>query len=144
MEASFGALHKRRTYLHKLNAIGYFGSGLDENVCAVYFLAHNYKAGDEVFVFGFLHGAYTARATAGLVARVGLCQDIQVSQLWEIYSGWKRKDSTIPIGETPSGKLISAVADQTEKDVEEEDWINFAPGNRKAAPYRIKKGTAYW
>lgn len=67
--------------------LGYFGSGLDENFCAVYFLANNYKAGDEVFVFGFLHGAYTARATAGLVARVGICQDIQVSQLWEIYSG---------------------------------------------------------
>ena len=42
---------------------GAFGEGLSENVCEGYnFLVNNYEEGDEVYIFGFSHGAYTARA----------------------------------------------------------------------------------
>ncbi len=145
MEASLGALHKRKRWVLELSAIGYFGSGLDENVCEAYnFLANNYNPGDEIFFFGFSRGAYTARATAGLVACVGICQDIQMSRFWEMYSAYKAKDPAISIGETPWGKLNNAVADKAEKDLEEEDWMTIAPRNRKNAPYRVPKGTGYW
>lgn len=52
---------------------GAFGFGLFANVRTAYrFLALNYESGDEVFVFGFSRGAYTARSLAGMIARVGL------------------------------------------------------------------------
>ncbi len=52
---------------------GAFGFGLFHNVIAAYrFLAQNYEPGDEIFIFGFSRGAYTARSVAGMVGRVGL------------------------------------------------------------------------
>lgn len=52
---------------------GAFGLGLFNNVRNAYrFLALNYAPGDEVFVFGFSRGAYTARSVAGLVGSIGL------------------------------------------------------------------------
>ncbi len=52
---------------------GAFGLGLFHNVLAGYrFLSLNYEPGDEIYVFGFSRGAYTARSLAGMVAKVGL------------------------------------------------------------------------
>lgn len=52
---------------------GAFGFGLFANVTAAYrFLALNYEPGDEIFVFGFSRGAYTARSIVGMIGRVGL------------------------------------------------------------------------
>lgn len=52
---------------------GAFGLGLFANVRSAYrFLALNYDPGDEIFVFGFSRGAYTARSLVGMVGRVGL------------------------------------------------------------------------
>lgn len=52
---------------------GAFGFGLFNNIRAGYrFLALNYDPGDEIFVFGFSRGAYTARSLVGMVGRVGL------------------------------------------------------------------------
>jgi uncharacterized protein (DUF2235 family) len=35
-------------------------------------LVENYNDGDEIFIFGFSRGAYTARALAGLVTKFGI------------------------------------------------------------------------
>ncbi len=52
---------------------GAFGYGLSRNVVAGYRdLALNYEPGDEIYVFGFSRGAYTARSVAGMIASVGL------------------------------------------------------------------------
>ncbi|MEZ0581008.1 DUF2235 domain-containing protein [Nocardioides sp. MH1] len=52
---------------------GAFGFGLYHNVVACYrFLAQNYEPGDQIFIFGFSRGAYTARSLAGMIGRVGL------------------------------------------------------------------------
>ena len=52
---------------------GAFGVGLDENLLAAYrFLALNYEPNDEIFVFGFSRGAYTARSLVGMVNYLGL------------------------------------------------------------------------
>jgi uncharacterized protein (DUF2235 family) len=41
---------------------GLFGYGLTENMIDGYrFLANNFEPGDEIYVFGFSRGAYTAR-----------------------------------------------------------------------------------
>jgi hypothetical protein len=50
-----------------------FGYGLSENIADAYrFLMQNYHPGDQVFVFGFSRGAYTARALCGLLEMCGL------------------------------------------------------------------------
>lgn len=50
-----------------------FGYGLSENIADAYgFLMKNYQPGDQVFVFGFSRGAYTARALCGLLEMCGL------------------------------------------------------------------------
>ena len=52
---------------------GLFGQGLDENIRLAYeWLVENYNDGDEIFIFGFSRGAYTARSLAGLVALEGI------------------------------------------------------------------------
>ena len=125
---------------------GYFGSGLDENVCEAYnFLANNYNPGDEVFFFGFSRGAYTARACAGLIANVGLCKDIQMSRFWEMYTIYKTKPREVKIEDTEWGKSNPAVEQKSEKEMKPEDWITISKGDKKMAPYKVPKGAgATW
>lgn len=50
-----------------------FGDGLFENISDAYkFLMKNYEPGDQIFLFGFSRGAYTARSIAALLYSVGL------------------------------------------------------------------------
>lgn len=65
-------------YLNKFIG-GAFGDGLQENVIDGYrFLANNYRPkdnnypGDEIYIFGFSRGAFTARSLAGLIGLCGL------------------------------------------------------------------------
>ena len=45
------------------------GKGLDKKLSDAYrFLIFNYTPGDEIYIFGFSRGAYTARSFAGLLA----------------------------------------------------------------------------
>jgi uncharacterized protein (DUF2235 family) len=56
------------------------GYGLDDNVLAAYaFLVHTYRAGDQIYLFGFSRGAYTVRVLAGLIHKVGLITPEQVN-----------------------------------------------------------------
>ncbi|MET0385056.1 MAG: DUF2235 domain-containing protein [Polyangiales bacterium] len=52
---------------------GAFGGGLEENIHDAYrFLAQNYERGDEIYLYGFSRGAYTARSTAGMIRKCGI------------------------------------------------------------------------
>ena len=52
---------------------GVFGQGLDDNIRLAYdWLIENYNDGDEIFIFGFSRGAFTARSLAGLIAIDGI------------------------------------------------------------------------
>src|ERR1019366_6027449 len=51
---------------------GAFGLGLSRDIRAGYkFLSDTYEVGDEVFVFGFSRGAYTARSLVGMIRNRG-------------------------------------------------------------------------
>ena len=81
---------------------GMFGQGLDDNIRLAYeWLIENYNDGDEIFIFGFSRGAYTARALAGLIAIDGILKagsPIGVAELFERYKKgdeetiWKLKE----------------------------------------------------
>ncbi len=73
---------------------GAFGFGLFDNVRTGYrFLALNYDPGDEVFVFGFSRGAYTARSLVGMIGRVGLLtrESLIADHLPEAVARYRRK-----------------------------------------------------
>ncbi|WP_330309055.1 MULTISPECIES: DUF2235 domain-containing protein [unclassified Streptomyces] len=49
------------------------GSGMRENLAEAYtYLMGHYEPGDQIYVFGFSRGAYTARALVGMLKAVGL------------------------------------------------------------------------
>jgi uncharacterized protein (DUF2235 family) len=68
---------------------GAFGEGIDENIRSGYmFLAQNYVAGDEIFIFGFSRGAFSARSLVGFIAVCGLLKRKMLGKLdeaWEYY-----------------------------------------------------------
>ena len=74
---------------------GGFGFGLEENVRAAYdWLVEHYHdeddgaGADEIYVFGFSRGAYTARSLVGFIGTVGLLRrgaPLSVNQLWQEY-----------------------------------------------------------
>jgi len=51
---------------------GAFGAGLSRRSRRVFGDSNVYEEGDEVFIFGFSRGAYTARSLAGMIAGCGL------------------------------------------------------------------------
>ncbi|EMD31049.1 hypothetical protein CERSUDRAFT_69622 [Gelatoporia subvermispora B] len=72
---------------------------LDAHVMGGYrFLMQNYRAGDKICLFGFSRGAYTARALAGMVHKVGLLprdNDQQVPFAYHMFcrtdaKGWEQ------------------------------------------------------
>ena len=68
---------------------GGFGIGLDANVRQAYnWLVDNYNDGDEIYIFGFSRGAYTARSLMGFISTCGLIKrgsPLMISQLWQAY-----------------------------------------------------------
>ncbi|KAI0368948.1 hypothetical protein BV20DRAFT_434793 [Pilatotrama ljubarskyi] len=76
-----------------------FAWHLSDHVSAGYeFLMQNYNAGDKICLFGFSRGAYTARALAGMLHKVGLlpaCNHQQVPFAYKMFTredelGWKQ------------------------------------------------------
>ncbi|TFK42265.1 hypothetical protein BDQ12DRAFT_645827 [Crucibulum laeve] len=75
------------------------GVHLNAHVMSGYeFLMQTYEAGDKIFLFGFSRGAYTARALAGMIHKIGLlpkCNHQQVPFAYKMYSredevGWRQ------------------------------------------------------
>ena len=70
---------------------GVFGTGLADNIRRAYrILSFHYEPGDEVFVFGFSRGAYTARSLVGFIGAVGLlkrgdCTEERERSAWQFY-----------------------------------------------------------
>ncbi len=66
---------------------GVFGMGLSRGVVAAYrWIAENYEPGDQLFLFGFSRGAYTARSTAGLIRNCGVVTDPSDTRIKEAYA----------------------------------------------------------
>ncbi|KAJ7631645.1 hypothetical protein DFH06DRAFT_1223719 [Mycena polygramma] len=90
--------HPKLAKFHKaIDAM--LGLHLNAHVMGGYeFLMQNYHHGDKICLFGFSRGAYTARALAGMLHKVGLlpkCNHQQVPFAYKMYSredevGWKQ------------------------------------------------------
>jgi hypothetical protein len=63
------------------------------------FLMQNYKVGDKIHIFGFSRGAYTARALAGMLHKIGLLPKDNVEQVPFAYKLFKAsKNETLADG----------------------------------------------
>ena len=69
---------------------GGFGFGISDNIKEGYrFLVSNYEPGDEIYIFGFSRGAYTARSLAGLIRNVGIIRREKLFLVDEAYGHYK-------------------------------------------------------
>jgi Uncharacterized alpha/beta hydrolase domain (DUF2235) len=70
---------------------GALGKGLTQNIRRAYkFLSFHYQPGDQVFIFGFSRGAFTARSLVGYIHAAGLlkrddCTPELEQRAWEFY-----------------------------------------------------------
>lgn len=77
-----------KRFLNKY-AGGAFGWGLDAKVKQAYqFLAQAYQPGDEIYLFGFSRGAFTARSVAGMIRKCGIVEDTStegINRAFDLY-----------------------------------------------------------
>jgi uncharacterized protein (DUF2235 family) len=72
---------------------GAFGWGLFDNIADAYrFLVFNYRTGDEIYIFGFSRGAFTARSLAGLIRKCGIVTPDRVAKVEEAFAFYKQRD----------------------------------------------------
>lgn len=102
---------------------GLFGEGLIDKIAGAYtFLVFNYEPGDEIFVFGFSRGAFTARAFVGFVRNLGIIQRKhapKISDAVELYKA--RKEA----GDHDAEELLNfrwKYSPEICVDVEEDAW----------------------
>jgi uncharacterized protein (DUF2235 family) len=73
---------------------GAFGYGLSSNIRDCYrWLALNYEPGDQLYLFGFSRGAYTARSLAGLIRNCGILEANNVDRVEEAYAFYRDRTS---------------------------------------------------
>ncbi len=72
---------------------GAFGKGLSKNIREAYgWLMQHYEEGDEIFIFGFSRGAYTARSLAGMVSQCGLLKPGAPLSVSEVFDRYAKRD----------------------------------------------------
>ncbi|KAK0642538.1 Uncharacterized protein DIS24_g8958 [Lasiodiplodia hormozganensis] len=89
-----------------------FGVGLSENVSSAYhYLSTNFHAkdsfhvNDEIFLFGFSRGAYTARVLSGLVTEMGLLKPEHLDKFPQAFEIYKKLSKATAV-KTDKGKLF--------------------------------------
>ena len=72
---------------------GALGWGLTENIEEAYrALVFCYEPGDEVYIFGFSRGAYTARSLAGLIRSCGIPPRDKVGEITDAINRYRSRD----------------------------------------------------
>lgn len=68
------------------------GDGIDANILSGYkFISWNYEPGDEIYLFGFSRGAYTARSLAGLIRKCGVLKTYDLNVFKDAYDLYRDK-----------------------------------------------------
>ncbi len=79
---------------------GALGRGLEDNIKDGYrFLANNYDKDDEIYLFGFSRGAFTARSLAGFIGWLGLVRKAELHHLGEIWKEYRDRKKGAKVSE---------------------------------------------
>ncbi|VDC01832.1 unnamed protein product [Peniophora sp. CBMAI 1063] len=85
------------TESYKIDSIlqGATAAGLGDKVQEAYgFIAHNYEPGDEIFLFGFSRGAYTARMVAWMIEEIGVLDRTDMDHFAGIFMSFLKHGKT--------------------------------------------------
>jgi uncharacterized protein (DUF2235 family)/phage tail protein X len=102
---------------------GIFGEGLLDNIVNAYsFLVFNYEVGDEIYIFGFSRGAFTARSFAGFLRTVGILPRSEAGHIAQSVEAYKHRG----IDEDPDSERFltyrSKASPQICCDLKEDAW----------------------
>lgn len=101
---------------------GVFGAGLVKNLSDGYrFLIFNHSPGDEIYVFGFSRGAYTARSFAGLLSTCGILDRQHARHANEAVDLYKRRSKTEAFREE-AARFRSTCSPQLCVSEQEDEW----------------------
>ncbi len=116
---------------------GLLGLGLNLNLEEAYRnLAFAYEPGDEIHLFGFSRGAFTARSLAGFIRAAGLPQRDGVARIPEALARYRsRRNSTRPDHEE-SFEFRLGYAPRVTTSGKEREWRR-AGGHPEGTPLRI-------
>jgi len=121
---------------------GLFGEGLIDKIVDGYtFLVFNYELGDEIFVFGFSRGAFTARAFVGMVRQVGILQRKYATRIGDAVELYKQHKPGEGHNLEPLLRFRAELSPQLCIDEDEDAWrVKNVPGygTGAAAVLRIK------
>lgn len=82
---------------------GAMGMGIDVNIKEIYiWLACNYDAGDEIYMFGFSRGSYTVRSLAGFIYNCGLVRQAEIPHVSKAYQMYRSR------GLSPNNPVVGA------------------------------------
>ncbi|TFY82651.1 hypothetical protein EWM64_g1362 [Hericium alpestre] len=74
---------------------GATGASLGDKVQEAYaFIAHNYEPGDEIYLFGFSRGAYTARMVATMIGKIGVLDRTEMDNFADIFVDLQKRGKT--------------------------------------------------
>ena len=99
---------------------GALGIGLSNNIEDAYrFLVDNYVNGDELYLFGFSRGAYTARSLAGLIRNCGILKKVDSDKIHRAYEIYRSKGEA----DAPDAQAAQEFLDQHSKKVDKIKFI---------------------
>jgi uncharacterized protein (DUF2235 family) len=101
---------------------GATGANLAEKVEEGYgFISQNFQPGDEIFLFGFSRGAYTARMIASFIGAIGVLDRQDMNHFAEVFINFQKRGKT------------KDQAEQAELDRKLAPWTSHdSPGKKRA------------
>ncbi|TLD27763.1 hypothetical protein E2P81_ATG11051 [Venturia nashicola] len=94
---------------------GVLAMGLSDNIRAAYaFLVNNYMEHDLIYFVGYSRGAFTARSTAGMVAKFGILDKAAMRCFYEIFQDWEGAGENHYLPKGPRALLDAKLIDLEE------------------------------
>jgi uncharacterized protein (DUF2235 family) len=118
---------------------GAFGSGLMTRVEQAYrFLAFNHDPGDEIYIFGFSRGAFTARSLAGLIRNCGIVEQRQARRIGEAIALYRERGPESHPDAEKSCAFRASVSPRAYLNERDLEWRRRDGGFREADCRRLR------
>lgn len=102
---------------------GMFGWGIVDKLGDAYrFLTFNYSPGDEIFVFGFSRGAFTARSFVGMLRNCGIVARSKAGQIGEAIEWYRNRSRSTGPDSLKSHQFRSEVSPFVLVEEGEDEW----------------------
>lgn len=117
---------------------GFVGVGLSANVQSAYdFLVNNYVDGDDIYIFGFSRGAFTARSLAGLVGLIGLLEKRDMDLFRRIYKFYRSRKHRSALKSGQRAHLENAIQRLFWRERWDGEYRQIADAIERARPTQI-------